>query len=63
MKIKHPNSGFALIITLMVSLVIAMMLGATLKLSPGRIARSGNTSDKSLAEGAIESPPERTQEN
>ena len=54
MKIKHPNSGFALIITLMVSLVIAMMLGATLKLSPGRIARSGNTSDQSLAEGAIE---------
>ena len=36
MKIKHPNSGFALIITLMVSLVIAMMLGGMGSL-PGAI--------------------------
>ena len=50
----RPNGGFALIVTLMVTLVIAMMLGATLALSPGRLARSGNTGDLALAEGAIE---------
>ena len=43
-----------MIVTLLVTVVIVMMLGATLALSPGRTARAGSTSDQALAEGAVE---------
>jgi hypothetical protein len=67
MKQNRNTRAFALVVTLMVSLIIAMMLGATLALSPGRLARAGNTGDQALAESAIEAGIEyaraRLQEN
>jgi hypothetical protein len=48
------DRAYALVVTLMITIVIAMMLGASLALSPGRLARAGNTSDQALAEGAVE---------
>jgi hypothetical protein len=46
--------GVIIILTLIMSLVAFMMLGASLGLSPGRLAQAGSSLDQALAEAAIE---------